>query len=295
MYDIIVIGGGPAGLTAAVYGLRAAKSVLVIEKAAYGGQVNYSPKIENYPAMGEISGLELADKLSSHAMALGGDYELDEITSVEKIDGGFRLSGEYSSYEGRTVILATGAAHRHLGVPGEEDFIGNGVSFCAVCDGAFYAGRDVVVVGGGNSALQEATLLAETCSSVTLVQNLPTLTGEQSLAEKLLARDNVSAIYNAVVTSVYGEDEFGGVVINGETNHDCDGVFVAIGLSPATKAFEGLVDIDSYGYIIAGEDCRTSCDGIFVAGDCRTKAIRQITTATADGAVAALGAVRYIG
>lgn len=292
MYDIVIIGGGPAGLTAAVYGLRASKTVLVIEKASYGGQVNYSPKIENYPGMGEISGLDLADKIASHAMGLGGDYELDEILSVEKIDGGFRLNGEYGYYEGKTVIIATGAAHRHLGVPGEEDYLGNGISFCAVCDGAFYSGKDVIVVGGGNSALQEAMLLSDLCKSVTLVQNLPELTGEKSLADKLLARDNVSVVYNAVVTSVFGDGEFGGVEINGENRLTADGLFVAIGLAPATKAFEGLIDIDKWGYIIAGEDCKTSCDGIFVAGDCRTKSVRQITTATADGATAALAAAK---
>lgn len=295
MYDIVIIGGGPAGLTAAVYGLRAAKSVLVIEKAAYGGQVTFSPKIENYPGMGEISGLELADKISEHAMSLGGDWELDEISSVEKTDGGFRLVGDYGSYEGRTVIIATGAAHRHLGVPGEEEYLGNGISFCAVCDGAFYSGKDVAVIGGGNSALQEAMLLSESCKSVTLVQNLPTLTGEESLASKLLARDNVKAIYNSVVTSVYGDGDFGGIEINGSEKFGCDGIFVAIGLLPATSAFSSIVETDRFGYIVAGEDCKTSCEGIFVAGDCRTKSVRQITTATADGATAALAAVRLIG
>lgn len=295
IYDVAIIGGGPAGLTAAVYALRAAKTVLVIEKAAYGGQVTFSPKIENYPGMGEISGLELADKFSEHAMALGGDYELDEIQSVEKTADGFRLVGEYDSYEARTVIIATGAAHRHLGVPGEEDYLGNGISFCAVCDGAFYNGKRVAVIGGGNSALQEAMLLSEGCEEVTIVQNLPTLTGEQSLADKLLARPNVKAIYNAVVTSVYGDGDFGGIEINAETKLDLDGMFVAIGLVPATGAFKDIVETDNYGYIVAGEDCRTSCEGIFVAGDCRTKSIRQITTATADGATAALGAVRMLG
>ena len=295
MKDVVIVGGGPAGLTAAVYALRASKTALVIEKASYGGQINFSPKIENYPGFGEITGLELADKISSHAISLGAECELDEIRSVEKIPGGFRLNGDFGSYEGKTVILATGAEHRRLGIEGEEKFTGNGVSFCAVCDGAFYAGRDVAVIGGGNSALQEAMLLSENCRSVTVIQNLPTLTGEKTLEEKLFAKENVSVIYNSVATEFVGEDALTGVKINSGEIIPCDGVFVAIGLAPATAAFKEIAKTDDYGYFAAAEDCLTDTPGVFVAGDCRAKGVRQITTAVADGAAAALAAVRYLG
>lgn len=298
MYDIIIIGGGPAGLTAAVYARRAGKSALVLEKASFGGQMTYSPKIENYPSHNSISGTELADKMMEQALSQGADIELEEAISVEKTDAGFKVQTDFSEHEAKALVIATGAKHRLLGVPGEEQFVGKGISFCAVCDGAFYADKEVVVVGGGNSAIVEATLLAETCKKVTIVQNLPYLTGEKVTAEALVARDNVEVVYSAVVKEFKGADELEAVVLKAENGEEItltpDGVFVAIGLAPENSAFENLAELNEQGYIKSDENCLTKTEGVFVAGDCRTKSVRQIATAAADGAVAALKAVEYI-
>lgn len=298
MHDIIIIGGGPAGLVAAVYALRAGKSVLILEKASFGGQITYSPKIENFPGEVSISGTALADKLTEQALSLGADIELEEAEAVAKTDEGFEVTTDFSKHNAKAVIVATGAKHRLLGVDGEENLVGKGISFCAVCDGAFYAGKEVMVIGGGNSALVEAMLLAETCKKVTVVQNLDHLTGEKTVADALTQKENVEVIYSTVVKEFKGEDELEAVVLindkGEESLHTPQGVFVAIGLAPENKAFENLAELDSYGYIASDENCLTKTEGVFVAGDCRTKAIRQIATATADGAVAALKAVEYI-
>lgn len=298
MYDIIIIGGGPAGLTAAVYARRAGKSALVLEKASFGGQITYSPKIENFPSAVSISGTELADKMMEQALSQGADIELEEAMSVEKTDNGFKVVTDFSEYEAKAVVVATGAKHRLLGVKGEDDFVGKGISFCAVCDGAFYADKEVVVVGGGNSAIVEATLLAQTCKKVTIVQNLPYLTGEKVTADALVAKDNVEVIYSATVKEFRGDDELKEVVVSlsdgSEQILTPEGVFIAIGLAPENSAFENLAELNEYGYIKADENCLTKTEGVFVAGDCRTKTVRQIATAAADGAVAALKAVEYI-
>lgn len=298
MYDIIIIGAGPAGLTAAIYARRAEKNVLVIEKGVFGGQVTFSPKIENYPGFGELSGNELADKMVEHAINLGTEFEMEQVIEIK--DGDTKeVITENGSFFAKAVIIATGAAHRHLGVQNEEKYIGNGISFCAVCDGAFYNGQDVTVIGGGNSALQEAILLTGNCKSVTVIQNLPTLTGEEALRNILLSKDNAKVIYSSVVTGFEGEDALTGIRIKNTETHEestvnCDGCFVAIGLIPATDFIKELVALDNYGYVDANESCRTDIEGVFVAGDCRKKEIRQITTATADGAAAALSAIKYI-
>ena len=298
MYDIIIIGGGPAGLTAAVYARRAGKSALVLEKASFGGQITYSPKIENFPSEKSISGTELADKMMEQALAQGADIELEEAVSVEKAGGNFKVTTDFSEYEAKAIVIATGAKHRLLGVSGEENLVGKGISFCAVCDGAFYAGKEVVVIGGGNSAIVEATLLAETCKKVTVVQNLPYLTGEKTTADALVSKPNVEVIYSTVVKEFKGEDELEAVVLKAEDGTETtltpDGVFVAIGLAPENTAFGNLAELNEQGYIVADENCLTKTEGVFVAGDCRTKQIRQIATAAADGAVAALKAVEYI-
>ncbi len=299
MYDIIIIGAGPAGLTAAIYGRRAEKSVLVIEKGVFGGQVTFSPKIENYPGFGELTGTQLADKMVEHAISLGAEFEMETVTAIR--DGEIKeVVTENGSFRGKTVIIATGAAHRHLGVAGEEKYLGNGISFCAVCDGAFYAGQDVTVIGGGNSALQEAILLSATSKKVTIIQNLPTLTGEEALQNILKAKENVEIICSSVVSGFTGENTLEGIIIKNadtgeETTIPCNGCFVAIGLIPATDFIRGDIKLNFYGYVDANESCRTDMDGVFVAGDCRSKEIRQITTATADGATAALAAIKYIG
>ena len=301
MHDIIIIGGGPAGLTAAVYALRAGKTVLVIEKNGFGGQIAYSPKVENIPGTLQISGAEFADKLTEQAMNLGADVELENVVKAEKNGGIFTVTTEEgSTFEGRSLILALGVKHRMLGLPGETDLIGHGISFCAVCDGAFYEGLEVAMVGGGNSALQEALLLAEVCKKVTIVQNLPFFTGEQKLADALGEKANVETHFSTLVTGYESRDgELTGIrVRSGETGEEktipVDGAFLAVGLVPENGPFAQLAKLDDRGYFASGEDCVTLTEGVFVAGDCRQKAIRQVVTASADGAVAAMAACRYL-
>ena len=299
MYDIIVVGAGPAGLTAALYARRADKSVLIIEKGTFGGQITFSPKIENYPAFPQISGNDLADRMVSQALEMGAELEMAEVSGIEENNGVFYVSCDDSQYMSRAVILATGAKHRHLGLDREEEFIGNGISFCAVCDGAFYAGKSVAVIGGGNSALVEAVMLSEACQKVYVVQNLDFMTGEEKLVRALEKRSNVEFITGTLVDSIYGEDEFGGIIIKnvhtGEKERlGLDGMFVAIGQVPENQQYENLVELSDRGYIESDEECLTKTPGVFVAGDCRTKKIRQITTACGDGAVAALAACRFL-
>ena len=298
-YDIIIIGSGPAGMTAAVYAQRAGKSTLVLEKTAFGGQITHSPKVENYPGFLEMSGNEFAEKLMDQALNQGAEIELAEAQRIVSTDGGFTVVTDAGDFFGKAVILATGSKHRTLGLDREEELVGNGVSYCAVCDGAFYAGRDIAVIGGGNSALQEIILLADRCAHITVVQNLAFLTGEQKLMEKVQQLPNVDIIYNTVVVGLLGDDELTGIQLKNEQTGEesvlnCDGIFVAIGQVPENEPFQDVVALNEYGYIFSGEDCLTTTEGIFVAGDCRTKAVRQITTATGDGAVAAVAACRYL-
>ena len=297
MTDILVIGAGPAGLTAALYARRGEKEVTVVEKGAFGGQITYSPRIENYPGFESVSGTELADAMVSQALNQGANLEPAEIISIEKTENGFRAIGEYGTYEAKTVIIAAGAKHRQLGVEGENRFTGEGISYCAVCDGAFYKGKTVAVIGGGNSALQEAVLLSEGCKKVILVQNLDHFTGEQKLIDTLKQKNNVEFITGTVVTEFLGETDLTGIRVSGKDGEkvlDVDGVFVAIGLVPQNGFAANLVSLDTYGYVPSDETTVTDCAGIFVAGDCRSKGIRQIATAVADGATAALAAIRYI-
>jgi thioredoxin reductase (NADPH) len=300
MYDIIIVGGGPAGLTAAIYGLRAGKSVLVIEKGGFGGQIAFSPKVENIPGTKIISGAEFADQLTEQAMALGADVELEAVTQVEKLENSFRVSTEEgSTYQGKTVILALGVKHRMLGLPGEEELVGHGLSFCAVCDGAFYEGQEVAMIGGGNSALQEALLLSEVCKKVTVVQNLADFTGERKLADLLLQKDNVTVHFSTVVSGYVSKDgELRALQLQSENGESfeiaVDGAFLAVGLEPRNGAFAHLAKTNAWGYFDSAEDCLTQTDGLFVAGDCRSKRIRQVVTASADGAVAAMAACNYL-
>ena len=301
MYDIIIVGGGPAGLTSAIYALRAGKSVLVIEKNGFGGQIAFSPKVENIPGTRTISGAEFADKLTDHAMDLGAEVELEKVTGVEKEGDIFTVrTEEGSAYQAKAVILAVGVKHRTLGLPGEEELIGNGISFCAVCDGAFYTGQKVAMIGGGNSALQEALLLAEVCQQVTIVQNLAFLTGEKKLADALAEKENVQILYSTVVSRYITENgELKGLHLHNEetgaeTEIAVDGTFLAVGLMPENDAFAHLTKLNDWGYFDSAEDCVTQTPGLFVAGDCRSKTIRQVVTAAGDGAVAAMAACRYI-
>ena len=300
MYDIIIIGAGPAGLTAALYALRADKKVLVLEKETFGGQITYSPKVENYPGIMQMSGNEFAEKLIDQVFAHGGEIELDKVVKIETGEGNCRtVITENGRYEAKSVIIASGSKHRRLGLDREDEFTGEGVSYCAVCDGAFYKGRDVAVIGGGNTALQDAVLLSEYCSSVTVVQNLDFLTGEKRLADTLVKRANVKILYGKTVTALLGENKLRAIEIcdlrGGEKEEvKVDGVFVAIGQVPENQPFEDNVELSKEGYIQANESCTTRDEAIFVAGDCRTKTVRQITTAVSDGASAALAACRYI-
>ena len=295
MYDLIIVGGGPAGLTAALYARRADKSVLVIEKAIFGGQITFSPKVENIPGFLSLSGNEFAEKLVEQVLEQGADVEMAEVLSVR--DGDVKTvvtdSGEY---EARALIIATGARHRMLGLEREEQFVGEGISFCAVCDGAFYKGKTVAVIGGGNSALQEAILLSDLAAKVYVVQNLDTLTGEVKLREQLYAKENVEIITGVTVKELLGEDTLTGILLEGKESRrlEIDGMFVAIGLIPQNEPFADLLALNDWGYADADESCKTPASGIFVAGDCRSKRIRQVATAASDGAVAALAACDYI-
>ncbi len=301
MHDIIIVGGGPAGLTAAVYGLRAGKTVLVIEKNGFGGQIAYSPKVENIPGTKLISGTEFADQITDQAMALGADVELEKVVKIDKNGDIFMVSTEEgSTYEGRTVILAVGVKHRTLGLPGENELIGNGISFCAVCDGAFYAGQEVAMIGGGNSALQEALLLSEVCNKVTVVQNLADFTGEKKLSDALLEKDNVQAIFSTVVVGYESADgALSGLRLRNEVTGEesqikVDGAFLAVGLMPENEPFAEWANLNDWGYFDSGEDCCTKTEGIFVAGDGRSTRVRQVVTAAGDGAIAAMAACRYL-
>ncbi len=298
MYDIVVVGAGPAGLTAAVYARRAEKSVLVVEKETFGGQITHSPKVENYPGTLQMSGNEFAEKLVEQALSLGAEIELDEVTAIETEGKTKRVIGQNATYEAKSVIVATGSKHRTLGAENEEKFVGSGVSYCAVCDGAFYKGKEVAVIGGGNTALQEAVMLSELCKKVTLVQNLPFFTGEKKLLDLLEKKENVEFVTSSVVSGLEGEDSLCAIRIrNTETNEETtlsvDGIFVAIGQVPENEPFRSVASLDDYGYIVSGEECESGTEGIFVAGDCRTKLVRQIATAVSDGAVAAVNACRY--
>ena len=297
MYDIIIVGGGPAGLTAATYARRAGKSVLVIEKNAFGGQITWSPKVENFPSVISISGTELGDRLLEQAMEQGADAELEEVVSVSAGEVKTVKCQSGAEFQARAVIIAAGAKPRMLGLPREEELIGSGVGFCAVCDGAFYKGRPVAVNGGGNSALQDALLLAETCSRVYLIHRWDSFRGEARLVDALRAKENVDFVMNASVVELLGESELTGIVVEQQGQRweiAVEGLFVAVGHQPDVNLFENLIELDKGGYALSGEDCLTGTPGIFVAGDCRSKSVRQLTTAMADGSVAALAACAYL-
>ena len=296
IYDIIIVGGGPAGLTAAVYAGRANKTALVLEKGTFGGQITSSPKVENIPGFLSVTGNEFAEQLMNQAMGLDAEIECCE---VEKIIPGapHKVITDEGEFLGKTVIIATGTKHRMLGLDREEDFVGEGISFCAVCDGAFYEGKTVAVIGGGNSALQEALLLSETSQKVYVVQNLDFLTGEEKLQKALSQKENVEIILGTVVEGFLGDTELSGITVK-DSKHsydiEVDGIFVAIGLLPQNDIFSDVITLDERGYVVSGEECTTNVPGIYVAGDCRTKRIRQVATAAADGAVAALAAIDYL-
>jgi len=300
MTDVIIVGGGPAGMTAALYALRNGKSVLVLEKHGFGGQITYSPKVENWPGTAQMSGNEYADALLDQIMAQGAEVDLAEVIRIEDRGGAKAVyTDDGQVREARAVVIATGVKHRMLGLPGEQELVGEGISFCAVCDGDFYTGKTVCMAGGGNSALQEAILLAGKCEKVIMLQDLDDFTGEKKLQEILFARPNVEKRTGVKITALNTENgELRSVSIEDKAGRAeavaCDGLFVAIGLIPENEAFRPLADLNAWGYFDSNEKCETRTPGVFVAGDCRSKAVRQLTTAAGDGAVAALAACRYI-
>ena len=299
MFDMIIVGGGPAGLTAAVYGRRNGRSVLVIEKSVFGGQIVNTPNVENIPGFAAIGGDEFADKLLDQAIGQGAEVALENVISAEKENNVFVVKTEEGSvYEGRTLILATGTTHRVLGLPGEEELIGNGIHFCAVCDGDLYRDKNVVVIGGGNSAFVEANTLVNIAGKLTILQDLPKFTADAKSQEMLFSHHNVETHLSSRVTGYVMEGgKLTGVtyIENGKGQLvPCDGVFLAVGLIPNNEPFANLVSLNNQGYFAADETGITMTEGVFVAGDCRTKGLRQVATACSDGANAAINASNYL-
>ncbi len=297
MYDIIVIGGGPAGMTAAVYAARAGKKVMLLEQNAFGGQIATAPRVENFPSVSEIVGAKLAENMFNQVVAQGVDFDMGTAT-VTKQENRFCVSTEYGTYSCRAVVLATGVSHKKLGLCAEEKLAGNGVCYCAVCDGAFYKGKKVAVVGDGNSAAQYALYLAEICGEVQLLTLFDKLFCDSNLAERIATNPKIVWTKNVSVCDIVGENKVQGVAFREDdgaiTFVDVDAVFVAIGQEPHNEAFADVVKLDEHGYVVAGEDCKTSCEGVFAAGDCRTKSVRQCATAVGDGAVAGFSAAMFV-
>ena len=299
VYDIIIVGSGPAGLTAAIYASRANKNVLIIEKEAFGGMITHSPKVENYPGVGVISGLDLADKFVAQAMDLGVNFEFDEIKAISKENHEFKVIGEHKEYDSKSVILATGSKHRTLKLENEQKLVGKGISYCAVCDGPFYTGQDVTIIGGGNSAMQEALMLSSYCKSVTMIQNLAFFTGEKALQEQIEKTENIKVLFNKLVVGLLGDDSLNAIVLQDQLSKqkevfETSSIFVAIGQEANNDAFKNICDLDQQGFIVSDEMCNTKTSGVFVAGDCKVKKIRQVVTATSDGSIAALQAIKYL-
>lgn len=300
-HDIIVVGAGTAGMTAALYALRNGKSVLVLESESMGGQIAFSPKVENFPSHKSVSGAELADMMYDQISELGAEIELEKALSVTKNgEGNFTVKTEYGDHDGRAVIIATGVRHRNIGVDGEEELIGKGVSYCATCDGPFYAGEEVALIGDGNTALQYAVMLSGYCKKVTVCTLFDRFFGEARLVKTLKSKENVEIVHNVSLQKFVTADGELSALAFKKTTDGADfvlptrAVFICVGQIPANEAFADLVKLDDKGFIVAEEDCKTDCDGVFAAGDCRTKKVRQLTTAAADGATAAVNACAYI-
>ena len=298
-YDIIRVGAGAAGMTAAIYGVRSGKSILLIEEKMYGGQIINTPQVENYPGIETISGASFATNLYNQAKGLGAEYLSGKVTEIKDCGDTKEVTVNDNSYKAESVIIATGARNRTLNVPGEIELTGKGVSYCATCDGMFFRNRDVAVVGGGNTALEDALFLSDYCNKVYIIHRRETFRGEKQLEESLRAKENVVFLLNRVVEEIQGKETLESIIVkekDGDKSEkiSINGLFIAVGQVPDNDVFSNVVELDEYGYIAAGEDCKTNCEGVYAAGDCRTKSIRQLTTATSDGAVAALGACSYI-
>lgn len=300
MYDIIIAGGGPAGMTAAIYARRSGKSVLLLEREGYGGQIAYAPRVENYPGVASIGGAELAEQMLEQMLALDAETDVGEVLGVERAGENFAVRTDDDVYESRAVILATGAKHRHLGLPGEEELLGHGVSYCAVCDGGFYKNGVTAVVGGGDSALQEALLLSDICQTVYLIHRRDTFRGDAEKQERLFARANVKVLTPMEIAEFLTEDgalralRLKNTATAEESELPVDCLFVSVGQQPELERFASLVPLTDRGYAAVPETGEAPVRGVFVAGDCRSKRVRQLTTAVSDGANAALAACRYL-
>lgn len=299
MYDLIIIGSGPAGLGAAVYARRAALSVLVLEKMPMsGGQVLNTYEVDNYLGIPGVNGFDLGMRFREHAERMGARFVQAQVVGVTDGDGKKTVHTKGGDYEARAVILASGAVHRRLEVRGEAELAGRGVSYCATCDGAFYRGKVTVVVGGGDVAAEDAIFLARGCEKVYVVHRREQLRAARILQERLFALQNVEMVWNSTVERIEGQEKVTGVLVRDKGGQErvlkADGIFIAVGIVPETAAFTGLASMDEDGYLIAGEDCATDAPGIFAAGDIRKKKLRQIITAAADGANAAVAAEGYL-
>ena len=299
MYDIIVVGAGPAGMTAAIYARRAARSVLVLEAVNYGGQILNTPDIENYPVEAHISGYDFSTKVYEQAKDLGAEFVFEKVVEIRSEEDKKTVITPKNTYTAKAVILATGSENRKLGLDDEDRLVGRGVSYCATCDGNFYRNKVVAVVGGGNTALEDALYLSDLAKQVYLIHRRDSFRGEETNAARLKEKDNVEIIYNANVTKLISEKRLKAIEVTDKLNGnvrtiELNGLFIAVGRIPENRNFADLIKLDDAGYVIAGEDCHTNIDGIFVAGDNRTKMLRQLVTATGDGAVAATEAVKYI-
>ena len=300
MYDIIIIGAGAAGMTSALYALRNGKKVLVLEGESLGGQIATSPRLENFPSIKEISGEAFADNLYEQIDALGAEVEIEKAVRIEKkAEGDFLVHTEYGQYEGRSVIIAAGVKHKHLKTKHDrEDLVGKGVYYCAVCDGPFYKGQEVALVGDANTALQYALLLSGYCKKVYMYTLFDKFFGDANLVKAVRAKENIEVRPDTSVVDFIGEDELKAIEYTDKDGNLCrqeiPAVFVAIGQVPDNGAFANVADLDEAGYIVADESCKTRTPGVFVAGDCRTKAVRQVSTAVSDGAIAATNASLYL-
>lgn len=299
MIDVLIVGGGPAGLTAGIYAARSGLNTLLLERETFGGQIATSPKVENFPSIISISGEELVSRMLEQALEFGVSVDVENVTSVKKVEDYFEVTTNYNIYQAKTVILATGVTHRTINAENIEDYLGEGISYCAVCDGPFHKGHDVAVIGDGNSAMQYAISLSQYCNKVYVCTLFDKFFGEKSVEKAMLGRSNIEIVHNCQLTRVSGDGElqkasFVNLLTKDEFSLNIQGLFIAIGHVPHNDDFKNLVNLDSQGYIQSNELCETNTEGIFVAGDCRQKTFRQVSTACADGTIAALSAIKYL-